>query len=81
MRQYEHILEDLLDEQYQFEEHWIQKMHMKDGALRKSLKAKKGKKIPMEKLNKASHSQDPTTRRRATLALKFRAMAAARKRG
>jgi hypothetical protein len=38
------------------------------GALRKKLGAKKGKPIPMEKLEKATHSKNPTTRKQAILA-------------
>jgi hypothetical protein len=58
---------------------WIQKAISKPGALRRSLKAKKGKKIPVSKLQKASHSKNPTLARRARLALTFRKMAAKRK--
>lgn len=47
---------------------WIQKMHMKKGALHKSLGVPEGKKIPEKKLEKAEHSKNPTTVRRATLA-------------
>jgi len=49
-------------------EKWIQKMHMKKGALRKTLGVKKGEKIPESKLKKAEHSKNPTTARRARLA-------------
>ena len=49
-------------------EKWIQKMHMKKGALRESLHVKKGEKIPAKKLKKAEHSKDPKTRKRAQLA-------------
>lgn len=38
------------------------------GALRKTLKVKKGEKIPASKLKKAEHSKNPTTRKRANLA-------------
>ena len=38
------------------------------GALRKSLHVKKGEKIPESKLEKAEHSKNPTTRKRAVLA-------------
>ena len=47
---------------------WIQKMHMKKGALHESLDVPKGKKIPASKLKKAEHSKNPTTRKRAVLA-------------
>lgn len=49
-------------------EKWIQKMHMKKGALHESLHVKEGKKIPESKLKKAEHSKNPTTRKRAVLA-------------
>lgn len=47
---------------------WIQKAISKPGALRKTLKVKKGEKIPESKLEKAEHSKNPTTRKRANLA-------------
>ncbi len=47
---------------------WIQKMHMKKGALHKSLNIPEGKKIPESKLEKAEHSKNPTTAKRARLA-------------
>ena len=47
---------------------WIQKMHMKKGALHKELGVPEGKKIPAKKLEKAEHSKNPTERRRAVLA-------------
>ena len=34
--------------------HWIQKMHMKKGALHKELGVKQGSKIPASKLNAAA---------------------------
>jgi len=49
-------------------EKFIQKMHMKKGALHKSLGVPEGKKIPEKKLVKAEHSKNPTLRRRAILA-------------
>lgn len=49
-------------------EKWIQKAIKKPGSLRKSLKVKKGKKIPESKLKKAEHSKNPKTRKRAVLA-------------
>ncbi len=36
---------------------WIQKMHMKKGALHEELHVPKGKKIPKEKLEKAAKSK------------------------
>ena len=53
---------------------WIQKAKIKKGALRKQLGVKKGKKITMAQLNKASKSKNPTTRRRANLAKTFKKM-------
>lgn len=47
---------------------WIQGAIKKPGALRKSLKVKKGEKIPENVLKKAEHSKNPLTRKRATLA-------------
>lgn len=49
-------------------EKWIQKMHMKKGALHKALKVPKGKPIPASKLKKAEHSKNPTMAKRARLA-------------
>jgi hypothetical protein len=49
-------------------EKWIQKAIKKPGALRKSLHVKEGEKISESKLDKASHSKNPTTRKRAALA-------------
>ena len=42
---------------------WIQAIHMKKGALRKSLKVKKGKKIPLSKLNAAAKKKGKLGRR------------------
>jgi hypothetical protein len=39
------------------------------GALRKKLGAKEGLPIPSDKLKKAEHSKNPTTRKQATLAM------------
>jgi hypothetical protein len=74
MRQYQHILGDLIDDMYALEEKWIQKMHMKKGALRTALKVKGNKDIPQSKLVKAEHSKNPTLRRRAALAMTFKKM-------
>lgn len=49
-------------------EKWIQKIDMKKNALRKTLKVKKGQKIPSAKLKEAEHSKSPLTRKRANLA-------------
>lgn len=50
------------------ENKWIQGAIKKPGALRESLHVKKGEKIPSSKLNKAEHSKNSTTRKRAVLA-------------
>lgn len=47
---------------------WIAGAIEKPGALRRTLKVKKGEKIPAAKLKKAEHSSNPLTRKRATLA-------------
>jgi hypothetical protein len=49
-------------------EKFIQKAIKKPGALRASLHVKKGEKIPAKKLEKAAHSSNPKTRKRAVLA-------------
>jgi hypothetical protein len=43
-------------------------MHMKKGALHKSLHVPEGEKIPEKKLEKAEHSKNPKLRKRAVLA-------------
>ncbi len=55
-------------------EKFIQKMDLKKGALREQLHVKKGEKIPEKKLEKAEHSKNPTTRKRAILAETFKKM-------
>lgn len=47
---------------------FIQKMHMRKGALHKDLGVPQGEKIPAKKLKKAEHSKNPTIRKRAALA-------------
>jgi hypothetical protein len=47
---------------------WIQEAIKKPGALHKSLHVPKGEKIPAKKLEKATHSKNPTLRKRAILA-------------
>jgi hypothetical protein len=49
-------------------EKFIQKAIKHPGALRKTVKVKKGEKIPEAKLKKAEHSKNTTTRKRAVLA-------------
>jgi len=44
-------------------EKWIQKAHIKKGALHKSLGVPEGEKIPTAKLKKAEHSKDPKTKK------------------
>jgi len=53
---------------------WIQDIDLKKGALKKTLKVKKGDKIPLAKLKKAEKSSNPLTRKRANLAETFRKM-------
>ncbi len=59
-------------------EKWIQKMHMKKGALHESLHVKEGKKIPESKLKKAEHSKNPKERKRAVLAETLKNLSKAR---
>jgi hypothetical protein len=47
---------------------WIKKAIKKKGALRKTLGVKKGEKITEKQLEKAEHSKNPKTARRARLA-------------
>lgn len=47
---------------------WIAGAIKHPGALKRSLGVKKGEKIPAAKLEKATHSKNPTTRKRAILA-------------
>lgn len=47
---------------------WIKVAIKKPGSLRKSLGVKKGDKIPTAKLEKATHSKNPLTAKRANLA-------------
>lgn len=49
-------------------EKWIQKAIKKPGALHKSLHVNKGEKIPEKKLEKAEHSKNSKTKKRAILA-------------
>lgn len=51
---------------------WMQKLDLKKGALRKELGVKKGEKIPAKKLEKATHSKNPTLKKRAVLAETFK---------
>ena len=47
---------------------WIAGAIKKPGSLRKTLKIKKGQKIPSAKLKEAERSTNPLTRKRANLA-------------
>lgn len=53
---------------------FIQKMHLKKGALREELHVPEGKKIPAAKLEKAAHSKNPLLKKRAVLAESFKKM-------
>jgi hypothetical protein len=55
-------------------EKWIQKMHMKKGALHRELGVKEGQKIPAKKLEKAEHSKNPKLKKRADLAKTLKKM-------
>ena len=50
---------------------WIQKMHLKKGALRSELGVKVGQNIPGIKLEKAEKSKNPLEKKRAVLAATF----------
>jgi hypothetical protein len=52
---------------------WVQKAFSKNkGALHKTLDVPKDEKIPLAKLEKAEHSKNKTTRKRAELAMTAR---------
>lgn len=53
---------------------WIQSAIKEPGSLRKTLKVKKGEKIPDKKLDKAAHSKNPKTKKRAVLAKTLKKM-------
>lgn len=55
---------------------WIQKAIKPEnkGALRKKLGAKKGKDIPMEKINQATKSKNATTKKQAVMAKTLKKM-------
>lgn len=61
-------LEDIEELNEEKKEKWIQKAIKKEGSLRKTMKAKKGKNIPEKKLEAASHKGGKTGKR-ARLAL------------
>jgi len=56
------------------EKKWIQNAIKHPGALRKTLHVKKGEKIPESKLEKATHSKNPTTVKRANMAKTLRGL-------
>jgi hypothetical protein len=58
---------------------WIQGAIKHPGALKKTLGVKKGEKIPAAKLEKATHSKNPTTAKRARLAVTLRGMSKGKK--
>ncbi len=47
---------------------WIQKAHIKKGALHRALHVPEGEKIPESKMEKAAHSKNPAIRKMASLA-------------
>ena len=51
---------------------WLQGAVKHKGALRKTLGVKEGENIPEAKLEKAEHSKNPLTRKRAVLAETFK---------
>lgn len=51
--------------------HWMQKAVKHPGALHRDLGVPQGKKIPKAKVEAATHSKNPTIRRRANLAKTF----------
>lgn len=53
---------------------WIQGAVKKPGALHKSLGVPQGQKIPIKKIEKATHSSSPKLRQRANLAMTFKKM-------
>ena len=55
-------------------EKWIQKAHIKKGALSKKLGVPEEKNIPVAKLKKAAHSKNPTTRKQANLAITLKSL-------
>jgi hypothetical protein len=62
-------------------EKFIQEAIKHKGALRKTLKVKKGHNIPAAKLEKATHSKNPKTRKRAVLAKTLKSMHHGKKKG
>lgn len=67
-------IKKLLLRKFNMAKNFIQNAIKHPGSLRKSLKVKKGSKIPLSKLNKATHSKNPKMRKRANLAKTLRNM-------
>ena len=55
-------------------EKWIQSAIKNPGSLRKALHVPEGKNIPSGKLEKASHSENPSLAKKANLAKTLKAM-------
>ena len=55
-------------------EKWIQKAIKHEGSLRKALHVPEGKNIPSGKLEKATHSENPSLAKKANLAQTLKAM-------
>lgn len=62
------LIKDIKKMEKKMAEKWIANAIKKPGALRKTLKVKAGEKIPEKKLEKAEHSKNKTTAKRARLA-------------
>ena len=58
---------------------FIQKMHLKKGALHKELGVPLDKKIPEKKLEKAAHSKNKLERKRANTAIMLKTLSGHRK--
>ena len=56
------------------EDHWMQDVHPKKGALHEELHIPRDEKIPTARLESAKHSNVPILRKRATLALNYRGL-------
>jgi hypothetical protein len=55
-------------------EHWMQNVHPEKGALHRELHIPQNKKIPIKRLEKASHSSNHLLNKRANLALRYRGL-------
>jgi hypothetical protein len=56
------------------DKNWIKGAIKHPGSLRATLGAKKGEPIPAKKLASATHSQNPTTAKRANLAMTLKGL-------